>query len=111
LVAWRAPGGFRATTAVDKVTVQRSTEENNTPLVDLGQKGARIGGFHYPLSGAVDEQGIAAIRRILESCSDPCLFMTSHFMYGTETKILTLSSKKPLSIIYKEIGCMLIKLD
>jgi hypothetical protein len=36
--------------------------------------------------------------------------LTSHFMYGTGTRILTVSNKKPLSIIYKEIGAMHIKL-
>ena len=37
--------------------------------------------------------------------------MMSHFTYGSGTRILTLSSNKPLSIIYKEIGYMRIRLD
>lgn len=82
-----------------------------TPVLELSQKGARIGTFHYPLSGAADEQGVAAIKNILENCSDSCLFMTSHFMYGTGARILTLSSNKPFSVIYKEIGCIRIRLD
>lgn len=86
-------------------------KKNYTPLLDLGRKEARIGAFHYPLSGAADEQGIAVINRILEDGSNSCLFMTSHFMYGTGARILTLSNKKPLPIIYKEIGCMRIRLD
>ena len=85
--------------------------KNDIPVLELSRKGARIGTFHYPLSGASDEQGIAAIKEILENHSDPCLFMTSHFTYGTGTRILTLSSNKPLSIIYKEIGYMRIRLD
>jgi hypothetical protein len=85
--------------------------KNDTPVLELSRKGARIGAFHYPLSGVADEQGIAAIKRILENCSNSCLFMTSHFTYGTGTRILTLSNKKPLPIIYKEIGCMRIRLD
>ena len=85
--------------------------KNDTPVLELSRKGARIGTFHYPLSGASDEQGIAAIKKILEHHGDPRLFMTSHFTYGTGTKILTLSSNKPLPIIYKKIGCMRIRLD
>jgi hypothetical protein len=85
--------------------------KNDTPVLELSRKGARIGALYYPMSGAADEQGIAAINKILENCSDSCLFMTSHFTYGTGTRILTLSSNKPLSIIYKEIGCMRIRLD
>ena len=80
-------------------------------VLELSRKEARIGAFYYPLSGAADAQGIAAIKAILESGSDSCLFMTSHFMYGTGTSIITLSNKKPLPIIYKEIGPMRIRLD
>jgi hypothetical protein len=32
-------------------------------------------------------------------------------MYGTGTRILTLSTRKPLAIIYKEIGKMYIRMD
>jgi len=85
--------------------------KNHTPVLGLSRKGARIGTLHYPLSGASDKQGIAAIIKVLENCSHSCLFMTSHFMYGTGTRILTLSNKKPLPIIYKEIGSMRIRLD
>ena len=85
--------------------------KNHTPVLGLSRKGARIGTFHYPLSGASDKQGISAIIKTLENYSHSCLFMTSHFMYGTGTRILTLSNKKPLPIIYKEIGCMRIRLD
>jgi hypothetical protein len=93
-------------------TLNREVLRNiDKPVLELTRKGARIGTFHYPLSGVADEQGLAAIRKILENRSDACLFLTSHFMYGTGTRILTLSSKKPLSIIYKEIGCMRIRLD
>lgn len=38
------------------------------------------------------------------------IFHTSHFMYATGTRILSLSSEKPWSIIYKEIGAIHIKL-
>jgi len=85
--------------------------KNHTPVLELSRKGARIGTFHYPLSGAADEHGIAAIKRILENNSGSYLFMSSHFTYSTGTRILTLSNKQPLSIIYKEIGSMRIRLD
>jgi hypothetical protein len=85
--------------------------KNDTPVLELSRKGARIGTFYYPPSGAADEQGFAEIKRILENCSDSCLFMTSHFTYGAGARILTLSNTKPLPIIYKEIGCMRIQLD
>ena len=81
------------------------------PVLELSHKDARIGTFRFPLSGEADQRGITAIEKVLENSSDACLFMTSHFTYGTGTRIFTLANKKPLSIIYKEIGCMLIRLD
>jgi hypothetical protein len=85
--------------------------KSGTPVLELSQKGGRIGNFRFPLAGEADQKGIAVIEETLENCSDACLFMTSHFTYGTGTRIFTLANKKPLSIIYKEIGRMLIRVD
>lgn len=83
---------------------------HGTPVLELGREYARIGAFQYPLSAAVDEQGVAAIKIILENESGASLFLGSHFMYGTGTRIITLSNRKPWSIIYKEIGPMRVRL-
>ena len=85
--------------------------QRGTPVLELGRSCARIGAFQYPLSEEADEQGIAAIKNILESNCDASLFLTSHFMYGTGARIITLSSVKPLAIIYEEIGPMHVRLD
>lgn len=82
-----------------------------TPVLELSRNYARIGAFHYPLSETAEEPGIDAIRNILDSDSDASLFLTSHFMYGTGARIITLSDIKPWAIIYKEIGSMRIRLD
>jgi hypothetical protein len=84
--------------------------KQGTPILELKATGARIDSFHYPLSGAAYEQGTTAIQTILEQGRDSCLFVTSHFMYGTGTRIITLANKKPLTIIYKDIGPMRIQL-
>lgn len=83
---------------------------DDTPLLELSRKHARLGTFQYPLSQATDEQGVAEIITILENTGGVCLFMTSHFMYGTGARIITLSNNKPLAIIYKEIGPMHVRL-
>jgi hypothetical protein len=85
--------------------------KQGTPILELKATGAQIGSFQYPLCGAAYDQGIAAIQTVLEQGRDSCLFVTSHFMYGTGTRIITLASKKPLTIIYKDIGPMRIRLD
>ena len=84
--------------------------QRGIPVLELGRKSARIGEFHYPLSGPADEQGTAALKRVLENSSGTSLFLTSHFMYGTGTRIITLSNHRPLPIIYKEIGLMLVRM-
>jgi len=85
--------------------------KRGTPILELKARVARIGSFHFPLSGAAYDQGISAIQTILEQGRGSCLFLTSHFMYGTGTRIITLANKKPLAIIYKDIGPMRIRLD
>lgn len=85
--------------------------KRDTQVLELSQKEAWIGAFHYALSGAADARGIAAIQTILESGGDSRLFMTPHFMYGRGARIITLANRKPLSIIYKEIRQMQIRLD
>ena len=85
--------------------------KRGTPVLELRRKVARIGAFQYPLSGAADAKGIVAINAILEQGNEASLFLSSHFMYGTGTRIITLSNRKPLTIIYKEIGPMRLQLD
>lgn len=85
--------------------------KRGTPVLELRRRVARIGAFQYPLSGAADKKGIVAINTILEQGNDASLFLSSHFMYGTGTRIITLSNRKPLTIIYKEIGPMRVQLD
>ena len=85
--------------------------KRGTPVLELGKQYARVGEFNYPLTEDADQQGIAALRNILETGSDVSLFLTSHFMYGTGTRIITLSNNRPLAIIYKEVGPMTVRLD
>ena len=45
---------------------------------------------------------------ILEHGEQVHVFLTSHLLYSN-SRIITFSSKKPLAIIYKEIGTMKIR--
>lgn len=85
--------------------------KRGTPVLELRRKVARIGAFQYPLSGPAAAKGVVAIKTILEQGDDASLFLSSHFMYGTGARVITLSSRKPLTIIYKEIGPMRVQLD
>lgn len=77
----------------------------------INKEYAQIGHFYYPFLGEPDKQGYDAIGKIFNSSREHHLFLTSHFTYGTDTRILTLSNKKPLYILHKQIGHIKIKLD
>ncbi|MCB1829950.1 MAG: hypothetical protein H6964_05655 [Chromatiaceae bacterium] len=80
------------------------------PLLTLSNCSVRIGNMQIELAAFLDHPAMSAIKSVLESAADSHLYLTSHFMYGPGAKIITLSNKRPLSIIYKEIGHMRVRL-
>jgi len=80
------------------------------PVLTLSNNSVQIGKLRHELSAFSDHPAMAAITELLESDAETHLFLTSHFMYGSGAKIITLSNKRPLSIIYKEIGHMHIEI-
>ena len=77
----------------------------------MSRKRFEVGELRIPLTGWYDSRGLDAVEKMLRTGSEFHFFLTSHFMYGTGTRILTLSTRKPLAIIYKEIGRMYIRMD
>lgn len=103
--------GFVLPPQLTKSLYREVLRKNYTPVLELSQKGAWIGSFFPPLSGEEDQQSISALKEIFENSTDSSLFMTSRFTYGTGTRIFIHANNKPLSLIYKEIGRMLVRLD
>ena len=85
--------------------------QNPTPTLVFSRRRIEVGSLRIPLDGWYDGRGVDAVERILRTGQEFHFFLTSHFMYGTGTRILTLSMRNPLPIIYKEIGKMYIRLD
>jgi hypothetical protein len=81
-----------------------------TPLLIVDPRQALVGDIAIRLLES-DRRGLPEIRGILEAGGDASVFLTSHFMYGTGTRIITLSDRRPLSIIYKAIGEMRVRLN
>lgn len=81
-----------------------------SPTLAISQDCVLVGKFHYTLSATGDQRGIDALRQILENPDDLHLYLTYHFFYPSGTRIITLSRKQPLGIIYKQISPMHIKL-
>ncbi len=93
-----------------KSLLREILRKRKTPTLIISRINVQVGAFNYQLSRQSDESALAAIANLLETGNGSHVFLTSHFMYGIGTRILTLSRKKPLPIIYKEIGTMRIKL-
>ena len=70
-----------------------------------------VGDFSFSLTPRHEDLIRDAIGNMLSGNADLHVYLTSHLMYGTNARIITLSAKKPLSIIYKEIGSMPIRLE
>ncbi len=102
--------GFISPREQTRLLLREILRKRETPTLTISRKSVQIGAFYFRPSKPSDESALLAVAKFLETGSGSHIFLTSHFMYGTGTRILTVSRKKPLSIIYKEIGAMQIKL-
>jgi len=84
--------------------------DHSPPLV-FGQRELALGGFRIELTPGKEDLIREAISRIVSEPGDLHVYLTSHLIYGTGSRIMTLSCKKPLSIIYKEIGSLTIRME
>lgn len=85
-------------------------KRSEPPTLNVSQDSVDVGEFHFGLSAEKDKPGLDALQQILESSNSLHLYLTNHFMYQQGTRIVTFSRKQPLSIIYKEIGPLHIRL-
>ena len=79
------------------------------PTLIFNRKQVQIGSLEFELASKREKRALDAVEKFLESSSDFHVFLTSHLLYGEGSRIITFSRKKPLSIIYKEIGTMHLK--
>lgn len=75
------------------------------PMVKFRRKYVEIGSLEIPIGKKHQKLARKQIKNILETGEEVHVFLTSHLLYSG-SKIITFSSKKPLAIIYKEIGTM-----
>ena len=84
--------------------------QRESPTLTISHDCVRVGEFHYRLSPTEDQRGIDALRQILGNPGALHLYLTYHFLYQSGTRIITLSRKQPVAIIYKQINPMHIKM-
>ena len=80
------------------------------PPLTFTRKRAEIGSLRFSLARRHEEQILVALHQIFMQSENLHVYLTSHLLYGTDARIITLSTKKPLAIIYKEIGTLRIRL-
>ena len=84
---------------------------HEAPPLTFCQHQVEVGGFQFEITEEYEQQIRNTIGSLLSSGGDLHVYLTSHFMYGTNARIITLSARKPLAIIYKEIGDIRIRID
>lgn len=80
------------------------------PTLEFDRKKVRIGSLRLELDPENERPALAAIRSLLAAPAQAHIYLTSHLLYGGGNRIITFSAKKPLIIIYKEIGSMRVRL-
>lgn len=80
------------------------------PALVIGSDRMQVGTLEIPMEQGQEQRILEAVRAIFRSDREAHVYLTSHLLYGGGNRIITISSKKPLAIIYKEIGNMRLRL-
>jgi hypothetical protein len=84
---------------------------DRAPALTFHGDRVEVGDFHFHLVPSHENDILGGIHSLLSADEDLHVYLTSHLMYGTKARIMTLSTRKPLTIIYKEIGDIRIRLS
>jgi len=75
----------------------------HAPTLELGSEMLQIGDVEISF-GHQDRRPFAAITEVLKRPGDIHLYQTYHLFYPSGTRILTLSRRSPLPLVYREIA-------
>ena len=81
------------------------------PTLIFDEQGVHIGSFFFPFASKHEKHVLRAIEQLLQSGTALHLFRTSHSLYGNGRRIITISSKKPPPLIYRETETLSIRLQ
>lgn len=73
------------------------------PVISLGCDDISVGDFYHTFSESSDLAGLVKLIQMLTNNEELHLYLTYHFIYPKGTRIITFSTKQPLTLIYKEI--------
>jgi hypothetical protein len=80
------------------------------PALVINSHCMQVGSLEIPMEKGQEPRILDVVREIVRSDRQAHVFLTSHLLYGGGNRIITISGKKPLAIIYKEIGTMRLQL-
>ena len=81
------------------------------PVVCFHHDSVDIGSLDIPIGTRYQRRALAALAEVLAHGKSVHVYLTSHLLYGEGSRIITISNKKPLAIIYKEIGHIRIRVE
>jgi hypothetical protein len=73
------------------------------PEMMLSNQSVAFNTFDYALQDEVDTKNIQRFKHFLMKSNEMHMFLCSHLIYPSQTRILTFSTQKPLIIMYKEM--------
>jgi hypothetical protein len=73
------------------------------PLLSLSDDCVRLNQFKHQLQDDMDMRNILRLKDFLLQGEELHMFLSSHLIYPSRTRILTFATKKPLIIMYKEM--------
>jgi hypothetical protein len=85
-----------------RVMLIRELLGSRKPKVIVREKSLSLGELNFHDDEICGHPGCAALFDLLLKAETVHMFLTYHLIYPPETRIITVSSKAPLSLIYKE---------
>jgi len=80
------------------------------PALVISSDRMQIGSLEIVITKGQERRILEAVLEILSGDDEVHVYLTSHLIYGGGNRIITFSNRKPLTIIYKEIGAMPLQL-
>lgn len=74
------------------------------PWLEFRPRSLRLNRHDYEEIEVLGHPGYVALRELLLGSEETHLFLTYHLMYPPGTRIITLSRKSPLPLLYKEMA-------
>lgn len=81
------------------------------PALQISSDHMQIGSLEIVFSKGQVRRILDAVLEIVSGDGEVHVYLTSHLIYGGGNRIITFSSRRPLTIIYKEIGAMRLQLS